>query len=244
MCHSVHSSPRRLPVGLSDDPGLIVNTQMLKREAESVGAWLKRVMTRVLIPFWQRRKPADWTTPGRRYSESPSDNVQQTMNLIMPLKYNDASTVAQLAMYMRLNADNLYTGLDVVGTVHFARFDIIDGNLSMVSVYDGDFETYIRDFIAAIGDVFDVLMTFVKDPPPTPVGQHPSNFVEWVNERDLFQVPDDPTTLVDDLDLLPRRLLLLFDENPQVQLGIYRAYAGSSVAQIRRALGLEWGKPS
>jgi hypothetical protein len=145
-------------------------------------------------------------------------------------------------MYMRLNADNLYSGLDMVGTVHFARFDIIDGNLSMVSVYDGDFETYIRDFIAAIGDVFDVLMTFVKDPPPTPVAHHPSKFVEWVNERDLLQVPDDPTELVDDLDLLPRRLLLLFNENPQVQLGIYRAYPGSSVAQIRKALGLEWGK--
>jgi hypothetical protein len=223
---------------------VVVNVQLWKREAESAGTWLKRVMTRVLIPYWERRKPAEWTTPGRRYSEAPSDNVQQTMNLIMPLAHNDAATAANLAMYMRLNADNLYTGLDVVGTVHFARFDIIDGNLSMVSVYDGDFETYIRDFIAAIGDVFDVLMTFVKDPPPTPVGQYPSQFVEWVNEHDLLQVPDDPTELVDDLDLLPRRLLLLFNENPQMQLGIYRAYPGSSVAQIRRALGLEWGKRS
>jgi hypothetical protein len=220
------------------------NVQLWKREADSAGAWLKRVLTRVLIPYWKWRKPADWTTPGRRYSESPSDNVQQTMNLIMPLAHSDPTTVANLAMYMRLNADNLYTGLDVVGTVHFARFDIIDGNLSMISVYDGDFETYIRDFIAAIGDVFDVLMTFVKDPPPTPVGRYPSQFVEWVNERDLLQVPDDPTELVDDLDLLPRRLLLLFDDNPQVQLGIYRAYAGSSVAQIRRALGLEWDTKS
>jgi hypothetical protein len=219
-----------------------MNSQLLKREAESIGAWLKRLMTRVLIPYWERRKPADWTTPSRRYSEAPSDNVQQTMNLIMPLAHNDAATVAELAMYMRLNADNLYAGLDVVGTVHFARFDIIDGNLAMVSVYDGDFETYIRDFIAAIGDVFDVLMKYVENPPPTPVGQHPSKFVEWVNERDLLQVPDDPTELVDDLDLLPRRLLLLFNENPQVQLGVYRAYAGSSVAQIRQALGLEWGK--
>lgn len=206
-----------------------------------MGPGLKRLLTRLLIPFWNRRKPKSWTQPPRRYSEAPSDNVQQTMNLIMPLAHDDPATAAQLAMYMRLNADNLYSGLDIVGTVHFARFDIIEGCLSMVSVYDGDFETYIRDFIVAIGDVFDELMTFVKDPPPTPVGEHPSAFVEWVNERDLMQIPDDPTELVDDLDLLPRRLLLLFNEYPQAQLGVYRAYAGSSVAQIRRGLGLEWG---
>jgi hypothetical protein len=159
----------------------------------------------------------------------------------MPLVDNDPMTAAQLAMYMRLNVDNLYTGLDVVGTVHVARFDIIAGNLCMISVYDGDFETYIRDFIAAIGDIFDEMMKFVKDPPPTPVGEHPSAFVEWVNARDIFQVPDDPTELVDDLELLPRRLLLLMHEHDQMQLGMYRAYAGSSVAQVRRALGLEWG---
>jgi len=219
-----------------------MSSNLVKREAESAGAWFMRQLTRVLIPFWNRRKPDSWTVPGRRYSESPSDNVQQTMNLIMPLAHNDPTALASLTMYMRLNVDDLYSGLDVLGTVHFARFDIIDGNLSMVSVYDGDFETYIRDFIVAIGDVFDVLMTFVKDPPPTPVGLYPSQFVEWVNERDLMQVPDDPTELVDDLDLLPRRLLLLFHDKPEVQLGMYRAYAGSSVAQIRQALGLEWGK--
>lgn len=214
----------------------------VKRDVESVGAWMQRLLLRVLIPFWYRRRPTSWITPERRYSESPADNVQQTMNLVMPLAHDDPATVATLVNYMRLNADNLYAGLDVVGTVHFARFDVIDGNLTMVSVYDGDFETYIRDFIVAIGDVFDELMTFVEDPPPTPVGEHPSAFVDWVNARDLFQVPDDPTELVDDLDLLPRRMLLLFHEDPQVQLGVYRAYAGYSVAQVRQALGLEWGK--
>jgi hypothetical protein len=213
-----------------------------RKKTSSVGAWLMRRLEPVLIWYWRRRKPANWITPERRYSEAPSDNLQQSTNLIMPLVDNSPMTAAQLAMYMRLNADNLYTGLDVVGTVHFARFDIIGTNLCMVSVYDGDFETYIRDFIAAIGDVFDKLMEFVKDPPPTPVGEYPSQFVEWVNARDLFQVPDDPTELVDDLSLLPRRLLLLFDEHKQIQLGMYRGYAGSSVAQIRRGLGLEWGR--
>ena len=213
----------------------------------TVSTWFMRRMTPVLIWYWNRHKDPHWTTPTRRYSEAPSDNLQQTMNLIMPLVDDDPMTATQLAMYMRLNVDNLYTGLDVVGTVHFARFDIIGGNLCMVSVYDGDFETYIREFIAAIGDVFDVLMTFVKDPPPTPVGHYPSQFVEWVNARDLFQVPDDPTELIDqdeppDLDLLGRRLVLLFHENKQMQLGMYRAYAGSSVAQVRRGLGLEWVK--
>ena len=211
------------------------------RRGRSIRDALMRGLTRMLIAYWARRKPADWTVPGRRYSPALADNVQQTMNLVMPLAHPGPRTTAELTMYMRLNVDALYVGLDVVGTVHSARFDIIGDSLAMVSVYDGDFETYIRDFIVAIGDVFDVLMGYVKDPPPVPVSEHPSAFVEWVNERDLLQVPDDPTDLVDDIDLLARRLLLLFREQPDVQLGMYRAYAGWSVAQIRQALGLEWG---
>ena len=42
------------------------------------------------------------------------------------------------------NKDEIYTGLDDVVTVHFARFVIVGANICMFSVYDGDFANYIR----------------------------------------------------------------------------------------------------
>ncbi|MEM8923415.1 MAG: hypothetical protein AAGD35_07910 [Actinomycetota bacterium] len=200
--------------------------------------WIVRKATKLLILYWARREKVE--VPGRHYSEALGDNVQQTMNLIMPLKHPGPETTAELLELLQFRVDDLFSGLDMVGTVHFARFDVIDGNLSMISVYDGDFETYIRDFIAAFGDIFDAIMAFVKDPPPVPTGDHPSAFVAWVNARDLMQLPEDATRLTDDLSILSRRLLLLFNAKPQVQLGVYRSYPGYSVAQIRQALGLEW----
>lgn len=201
-------------------------------------ARLMRLLTPVVVAYWNRREPAP-PLP-RRYSEAPSDNVQQTMNLIMPLAHPGPTTTAELKSLLASNLENLFVGLDNVGTVHTARFDVVGNYLCMVSVYDGDFETYIRDFIVAFGDVFTALMAYVKDPPPLPVELHPAAFVEWVDARDLLQLPDDPTEITDDLDLLPRRLVLLLKQQPNVQLGAYRAYAGFSVAQIRQALRLEW----
>lgn len=212
----------------------------MKRVWNAIWDPIMRVFTRLLIAYWGRRTPV--TVPGRRYSPAPSDNVQRTMNLIMPLAHPGPKTTASLLALISSRVDDLYSGLDVVGTVHFARFSIIGNNLSMLSVYDGDFETYIRDFIAAFGDIFDAIMGFVKDPPPGPVEEHPSQFVEWVNARDLLQPPEDITLMCEDLDLLPRHLLLLFDKVPHVQLGVYRSYAGFSVAQIRQALELEWDR--
>lgn len=201
-----------------------------------------RRFTRLLIRYWAAKEPA--VIPPRRYSQALGDNVQQTMNLIMPLAHPGPETTAKLLELLQFRVDDLFGGLDVVGTVHFARFDVIGSDLSMISVYDGDFETYIRDFIAAFGDIFDDIMAFVKNPPPLPVGDNPSAFVDWVNARDLLQLPQDSTELTDDLSLLSRRLLLLFDAKPEVQLGVYRSYPGFSVAQIRQALGLEWEQKS
>lgn len=195
---------------------------------------------RVLIAFWARREPPH--VPGRHYGPAVADNVQRTMNLIMPLAHPGPETTAQIVKLLRQRADDLYSGLDNVGTVHFARFLVIDGNLQMISVFDGDIETYIRDFIASIGHVFDAALAFVKDPPPLPTAENPARFVDWVYTHDLIQMPDDLTELVDDLSLLPRSLLTLTHTEPDSQLGMYRAYAGYSAAQIRQALGLDWGE--
>ncbi|MDM0106335.1 hypothetical protein QTH97_15420 [Variovorax sp. J22R24] len=169
------------------------------------------------------------------------------MNLVMPLKNKTAIGRAQAAMVVGSALDEIYSALDNVGTVHVARFAIVDNNLLMFSFYDGDFHAYIRDFIMTLGNAFDGVVGLIEDPPPLPCWQNVDAFIEWVHRRDAFQLPDDPTRLIevvapglDNLQDLSRYLVLQLDKNPNVQLGAYRAYPGYSAAQVRQKLGMGW----
>jgi hypothetical protein len=147
--------------------------------------------------------------------------------------------------------------LNNVGTVHFARFVIVGDNICMLSVYDGDFTNYIRDFIATIGSVFNAVVELVEGGDDViPCEENAEAFIQWVHERDLYQVPDTATDFLrdqealngdaaasgnDDLTLLPRKMVLQLRANANVSLGSgYRAYPGFSVAQVRKQLGIGW----
>jgi hypothetical protein len=220
---------------------------------------VKFLTARVLVPYWAWRTPVKRQPGGPHFSIQPGDNVQRMMNLVMPLKEKNAVGRAQAALAIAKNKDEIYAGLDNVGTVHFARFVIIDNNICMLSVYDGDFTNYIRDFIATIGSVFDAVVELVeggKDVIPSAV--HVEKFIDWVHDHDMYQVPDLATDLLrdqetlngdtaasgnDDLRQLPRRLVLQLNlkDNRNVSLGSgYRAYPGYSAAQVRKQLGIGW----
>lgn len=195
--------------------------------------------TAVLVRVWSRLAPP--TTVVERPSTAPSDNLQRAMNLVMPLHVPNIVARAELSRALLEATSELWAGLNNVGTIHFARFDVVDGNLCMFSIYDGDFRSYIRDFVASIGDLFDVVMAHVKDPPSTPVALHVDEFIDWVHAHDAFQMPESPVDLMSgDLATLPRDVLLALHRNPNVQLGLYRAYPGFSAAQIRDRLSVGW----
>ena len=200
----------------------------------------RRLFVRVLIKVWRRLEPIDKLP--RTYGPAASDSLQQTMNLVMPLKHPGPETTAKVFGLVAAHLDEIHAGLDNVGTVHFARFDVIDGRLCMFSVYDGDFATYIRDFIVVIGDVFEAILDHLADPPELrPVHRYADAFVQWVVDHDLMQLPEDPTTFdTERIEDIPRRLMLLLDKEPDVQLGSYSAYPGFSVAQVRDRLGVGW----
>lgn len=202
------------------------------------GAAGKVLFGSFLAFLWSHLEPAKDTTPAA--SIAPSDNLQTPMNLVMPLRFPQVAFRAELGKALFRAADGILAGLNNVGTVHFARFDIIDGNLCMFSIFDGDFRGYIRDFIGAIGETFDEIMGFVQDPPTIPCGEHVDEFVEWVRCHDSLQLPDQPTDISPDLVALRRRDLVLLHRNKNVQVGIYRGDPGFSVAQIRDALGIGW----
>ena len=123
--------------------GKFVNELHEKPWFKCAGAW-------TLVPIWARLTPVKPLPGGVRPSIQPGDNLQSMMNLIMPLKTENRSPIGRAAAALAIakNRDQIFAGLDNVGTVHFARFVIVNDNICMFSVYDGDFTNYIRDFIA------------------------------------------------------------------------------------------------
>lgn len=201
---------------------------------------VRNIAVTALAEVWSRCAPRP-PLPKGPPRIAPSDNLQRTMNLIIPLPFPSLATRGDLARILFEASDQIVAGLNNVGTVHFARFDIVAGNLCMFSIYDGEFGAYIREFIAAIGSAFDALLACVKDPPPTPVSHHVDEFVEWVRERDAFQMPEVPTDLVTGgLIGLQRDTLIALHRHRNVQLAFYSAYPGFSAAQVRDRLSLGW----
>ena len=219
--------------------------------------WFQFLSRHVVVPFWAWRDPKPKLDGGPRPAPQPGENLQRMMNLVMPLKDPSPMGRAMAAMVVAQNVDEIFAGLDNVGTVHNARFLLLGNNLCMISVYDGDFSNYIRDFIATIGSVFDGIMTLVEGGEALiPTEQHIEQFIDWVHDHDLFQVPDFPTDLFalqdaaagqtgtagpQPLRSLPRAMILQFHANPDVSLGGgYRAYPGVSAAQIRKNHDMGW----
>ena len=210
----------------------------------------------ILVPFWAWRDPVPKAPGGPPPALQTGDNLQHMMNLVMPLKDKSPVGRAKAVMAVAQNVDAIYAGLDNVGTVHYARFLIVDNNLCMISTYDGDFTNYIRDFIATLGSVFNAIMEIVEDGEKVaPCEEHVEDFIQWVHERDMFQAPDLPTDLLqivgeelpehcmdqDDLRLLSRKLILQLRLNPNISLGSgYRGYPGFSAAEVRKQMGVGW----
>jgi hypothetical protein len=199
---------------------------------------LERLLGQAVVAVWARRQPAP--RPPRRSSPALSDAVQQTMNLVMPLRHPTPEVRARLLLLFMANTDVILSGLRNVGTVHSARFDILDNKLCLFSVYDGDFSAYIRDFIVIVGTFFNGLMAFVEDPPPLPVEDNVEAFVDWVAARDLVQLPEDITELCPDLEYLPRCLTVLLHDFPNLQIFSYSQYPSYTAAQIREELQIGW----
>lgn len=117
--------------------------------------------------------------------------VQSPLTLVMPIRSAaDAQALAAL-LHQIQNApaemNPVSRALNTLQTVHFARFVFMeaDTRLAVITTYDGSFETYINDFIDAIGDVFNALLAHIGDAPPLPVQQHRAEFLAYVQSHDL-----------------------------------------------------------
>jgi hypothetical protein len=99
----------------------------------------------------------------------------------------------------------LQAALTSIGTVHYARFLVMDTSvpnlqpgpagkgpyvLAVITEYDGSFQAYIGDFVAQVGTIFDALLQFVVGGAAvTPVADHTTAFGAFIAANDLSQQP-------------------------------------------------------
>src|SRR5216683_4937008 len=98
--------------------------------------------------------------------------------VILPIKSKLAFIEVQLIL--RARGHGTTKDLDKVGTPHFAQFvPLEDNQIGFFTVYDGSFDKYIADFTKNIGEVFDLIFKFTKDPPPSPCRKHLQEFIDF-----------------------------------------------------------------
>lgn len=104
--------------------------------------------------------------------------VQRPFLVILPIK--SAIAFIEIKLLLRARGRGITRDLDTVGTPHFAQFvPLEDHQIGFFTVYDGTFDTYIADFTKNIGQVFDLIFKFTKNPPPSPCRKHLQEFIDF-----------------------------------------------------------------
>jgi hypothetical protein len=103
---------------------------------------------------------------------------QRPFLVILPIKSYIAFVEVQLLL--RARGRGTTKDLDSVGSPHFAQFvPLEDNQIGFFTVYDGSFDKYIADFTKNIGQVFDLIFKFTKNPPPSPCRKHLQEFIDF-----------------------------------------------------------------
>jgi hypothetical protein len=78
------------------------------------------------------------------------------LTIIVPLAPGGAQ---RLRAFLKVLRGNLSQGADKVGTLHTMRFVFFDNDtrLLFATAYDGDWDTYIDDFVTKIPDYLDII---------------------------------------------------------------------------------------
>ena len=120
-----------------------------------------------------------------------TDRVANPLTLILTMKSPEACKAIQDLVSgvqaLPVAENPVWQALDKLAIVHFARFTFIDEGtkLAVITVYDGDLENYLNEFIDAIGDVFNALLEQMVDAPPLPIQEHREEFHAFVRKYDL-----------------------------------------------------------
>jgi hypothetical protein len=117
--------------------------------------------------------------------------VQSPLTLIMTIKspqdYEQAYALLTQIQSLPEEQNPISRALTEIGTVHFARFTFLEegAKLGVFTTYDGDLDTYLREFATAVGPILDQFLGFVDGAPPTPVREHVEEFSSYVKANNL-----------------------------------------------------------
>lgn len=127
------------------------------------------------------------------------------LTLMMPVL--PGTTLVSIATLLAENQPAIDAALASIGTVHFARFSLLDRSqpnlqpdlakaadpsdtlvIGVITAYDGDFKPYISDFSAQLGDVFNALLkNVIGGAAITPVQNNLAEFQAFIARNDASQ---------------------------------------------------------
>lgn len=125
--------------------------------------------------------------------QSSAQPIQNPLTLVMkgksPESFAELRQLVEHIQSLPQDQNPIVAALNKIGTVHFARFAFLGNDqLAVITTYDGDFATYINEFINEIGEIFNQLLAHVQDAPPLPVQTYRQEFLEYVRCHDLRAV--------------------------------------------------------
>jgi hypothetical protein len=108
------------------------------------------------------------------------EGAGQLLPFLVILPARSRVAFIEMQLLLRTLSRKAQGDLARVGTPHFAQFVALEDNqIGFFTVYDGSFDKYIADFTKNIGEVFDVIFKFTKDPPPSPCRQYLQEFIDF-----------------------------------------------------------------
>jgi cytochrome P450 len=106
------------------------------------------------------------------------------LHLVLPIKKPTKENAKKLLQLMQAGAPLIEEALDKQKFVHSAYFMLVedDTHLSMMTVYDGDFDAYVEHFAIDV-PLFDEQLKYLEGAPRTPTSEFPKEFVEWIKRH-------------------------------------------------------------
>jgi len=151
--------------------------------------------------FIRDEYPSAAGTPELTGDISIVQNAQPGLNLHLRMK----SPMQMPALLETINdvSGITHQALKDLHYVHFARFlpawdasalwviTVFDGAYDMdtdPTAYSDSMNSYLMDFVATLGPIFNAILQFVQDAPRLPVNEYPRDFLQFVNDNNISQV--------------------------------------------------------
>ena len=114
--------------------------------------------------------------------------VQKPLTLLIKINDIDKDNFKKFRGKLQAADEKFQDVFKNTNIVHFARFVLLDGHggkeLGIFTVYDGELEKYIEDFVELGHQLIEGILEYAKYPPPRPIIEHRLDFVAWVVKRD------------------------------------------------------------